>query len=120
MMMVRVAPDALPAPLVAALAGANVHVALHAPKTDRYIVRWGLASGQRQEIESDGACGRCLTPDERRAELPPPRREHLPDEGVAFVTSYRLKDQSFEALVNFATEDGSVDIDQLVNVADPP
>lgn len=119
-MIVRVVPEALPAAVTAALGGATVHIAYHLPATDRYIIRGALPNGQRQEMEYDVARGRWLTVDERRAELPPPRHDQLGDEGVGYTTSYRITDTTCDKLVNFKTDDGSVDTDQLVHTAAAP
>jgi len=108
--MVEVALDRLPAPLVGMINRAKFQVAYHVPETDRYIVEHVLPSGQSQELEYDVALGRCLTTDERRAELPPPQRSVLADEHLTMVMTYSIDDATSEKRVTFATDDGSVSV----------
>jgi hypothetical protein len=110
--MIEVALDKLPGPLASQVA--KLQVAYHLPENDRYIVEHVLPSGPRQELEYDVARARCLTDDERRAELPAATRTVLGD--FAMVTSYEIDAATSEKRVIFATDDGGVKVERAVHV----
>jgi hypothetical protein len=103
-MVVDVPLDKLPAPVLAAIQPAKLQCAYHLAEKDRYIVELV----PRQERVYDVALGRCLTDDERRAELPSPQRTALAD--FVMVTSYAIDPDTSEERVTFATDDGRVSV----------
>jgi hypothetical protein len=102
--MVDVPLDKLPAQVLAAIAPAKLQCAYYVAEKDRYVVELV----PRQERVYDVALGRCLTDDERRAELPAPQRTALAD--FVMLTSYAIDADTSEERVTFATDDGSVTV----------
>jgi hypothetical protein len=105
--MVEVKVHDLPAPLVAAIREAGFRVAYHLPDRGRYIARHVLPDGRSEEIEYDAASGRCLTLEERRRELPPPRRAAVPGAQVDIVTTYFIDDPTSSLMVCFEAVDAT-------------
>lgn len=101
--MVDTALDALPGPLAASIN--KFQVAYHLPARGRYIARHVRPDGRREELEYDVARGRCLTVDERKAELPPDRRLVLPDEGVTATSTHFIDDETSQLRVRLSAVD---------------
>lgn len=99
--MIEVGLDMLPPSLATIVGQGRLLVGYHLVDHDRYVVQYVQPDGQRRELEYDMALGRCLTVDERRAELPPESREPLPDEGLTVVTRHLLVDEHAERRVQF-------------------
>lgn len=86
--MVSAKLDELPAALIAMINRPKFQEAFHLPERGRYVARHVLPDGRREELEYDEALGRCLTLEERTAELPPGRTTARPDENVTVSSTY--------------------------------
>ncbi len=119
--MIEVGIDMLPASLAAIVGQGRLLVGYQLDDQDRYVVQYVQPDGQRRELEYDRALGRCLTVDERRAELPPETREPLPDEGLTVVTRHLLVDELAERRVQFdAVDDGGATLVSLSKAVHVP
>jgi hypothetical protein len=95
--MVNVLLDALPEALVASINKAKFKIAYHLPERGRYIARHVLPSGRREELEYDVALGRCLTIEERKAEIPLGQRK-IADHNVTVASTYFIDDDTSQLL----------------------
>lgn len=119
--MIEVGLDMLPPSLAAIVRQGRLLVGYQLVDQDRYVVQYIQPDGQRRELEYDLALARCLTVDERRAELPPETREPLPEEDLTVVTRHVVVDELAERRVQFdAIDDHGTTVVSLSKAAHVP